>query len=54
MHANIGKTDKVIHFILGGIIIVAGIIFKSCIGMAGLIPIIFTLAGFRLLPWKRK
>jgi hypothetical protein len=48
------KTDKIIHFVLGGIVIIAGIIFKSWIGLLGMIPVVATLAGLSLLPGKRK
>lgn len=46
MKCNIGKADKIIRFILGGAIIIAGIIFKSWLGLIGLIPIITALVGW--------
>jgi hypothetical protein len=48
------KTDKIIHFSLGGAVMIAGIILKSWIGLAGLIPVIAALTGLSFLPGKRK
>jgi hypothetical protein len=39
MNKNIGNTDKVIRYILGAAIIIAGIYFKSWWGVIGIIPI---------------
>lgn len=40
MNKNVGKTDKVIRYILGAAIIIAGIYFKSWWGVIGIIPIV--------------
>ena len=46
MKSNIGKADKIIRFVLGGAIIIAGIFFKSWLGLIGLIPIVTALVGW--------
>ncbi|BFN37790.1 DUF2892 domain-containing protein [Fidelibacter multiformis] len=38
MKANVGKTDRVIRILLGGIIIIAGILYNSWWGAIGAIP----------------
>jgi hypothetical protein len=43
MQSNIGTTDRAIRFIVGIVIILAGIYFKTWWGAIGLIPI---LTGF--------
>ncbi len=40
MKSNVGKTDKIIRYILGAGIIIAGIVFKSWFGVIGLVPIL--------------
>ncbi len=45
MKRNVGNTDKVIRIILGLLIGAAGIIFKSWLGLFGIIPIITALTG---------
>ena len=42
MQPNIGKTDRIIRFIVGVVIILAGIYFETWWGAIGLIP---TLTG---------
>ncbi len=46
MKCNVGKTDKIVRVILGIVIGVIGIYFKSWWGLIGLIPIITALVGF--------
>lgn len=46
MSINIGKTDKGIRILLGILIILAAIIFKSWWGLAGLV-----LIGTALVNW---
>ena len=40
MKSNIGKSDKSIRLILGGIIVALGIYFQSWWGAIGIIPIL--------------
>ena len=40
MKCNVGKTDKMFRIILGVVIILAGIYFKSWWGAVGVIPIV--------------
>ncbi len=40
MKSNVGKTDKIIRYILGVAIIITGIVFKSWFGVIGLVPIL--------------
>jgi hypothetical protein len=51
MKSNIGKRDKMIRFILGGIIIILGIIMKNAWGLTGLIPVITVLISWCPLYW---
>jgi hypothetical protein len=39
MIKNVGSIDRIIRFIIGGVILLAGIIFGSLWGLIGLIPI---------------
>ena len=48
MKKNIGKFDRTLRIILGLIIIALGIVFKSFLGLIGLIPLI--TATFGLCP----
>ncbi|HDZ42212.1 MAG TPA: DUF2892 domain-containing protein [Bacteroidetes bacterium] len=45
MKRNVGKNDRLIHIILGIIIIALGIIFKSWMGLFGIIPLVTGLTG---------
>lgn len=40
MKCNVGKVDKLIRYIIGVIIIAAGIYFKSWWGAIGIVPIL--------------
>ncbi len=40
MKCNVGRTDRIFRIILGVIIILAGIYFKSWWGAVGLVPIV--------------
>ena len=46
MKANMGSIDRIIRIILGIVIIALGIVFKSFLGLIGLIPLITALFGF--------
>lgn len=46
MKANIGKTDKAIRIVLGGVIIGAGIYYQSWWGLIGLVPVATALINF--------
>lgn len=43
MKSNVGKTDMIIRIILGVIIIVLGIVYKSWWGVIGIVPILTAL-----------
>ncbi|MEN6319707.1 MAG: DUF2892 domain-containing protein [Syntrophaceae bacterium] len=40
MKCNVGKTDRTIRIVLGLVVIMAGIYFKSWWGVIGLVPIL--------------
>ncbi|MBP7496070.1 MAG: DUF2892 domain-containing protein [Bacteroidales bacterium] len=46
MKCNIGKTDKIIRWIIGIVIIALGLYFRSWWGLIGLIPILTAIFGF--------
>jgi len=46
LKCNIGKTDKILRFILGLVIIGIGVYFKSWWGLIGLIPILTAVIGW--------
>ncbi len=48
MKCNVGKTDRMFRIILGVIIILAGVYFKSWWGAVGLLPIV--TGSFRWCP----
>lgn len=48
MKCNVGKTDRVLRFITGTIIILAGFYFKSWLGIIGVVPML--TATFRICP----
>jgi hypothetical protein len=46
MKCNVGKTDKIIRWVIGLGILGAGAYFKSWLGLLGLIPIITAIIGW--------
>ncbi|MBU0713292.1 DUF2892 domain-containing protein [bacterium] len=46
MKCNVGKTDKIIRWIIGIVAIALGIFFKSWWGAVGLIPIVTASMSF--------
>ena len=46
MKKNVGKTDKMIRWVIGLLIIAAGVYYQSWWGVLGLIPIITAGMGF--------
>jgi len=46
MEKNIGKTDRLIRIIIGVLIVLAGIYFKTWWGTVGLLPIVAALLRF--------
>ena len=46
MKSNIGNIDKLIRIIVGLLIIIAGVYFKSWWGLIGIIPIIVVVIGW--------
>jgi hypothetical protein len=49
MKCNVGKADKTIRIVLGLVIGIAGLYFKSWWGLVGIIPIATALVGRCLL-----
>jgi hypothetical protein len=45
MEKNIGKIDKWIRIVIGVVVLVIGMIYKSWWGLLGLIPIITAVVG---------
>ena len=46
MKCNVGKTDKIIRWVIGIVAIVLGVYFKNWWGAVGLIPIVTASMGF--------
>ena len=46
MKTNVGKIDRIIRAIIGVVIIILGIYFKSWWGLIGLIPLAVAAIGF--------
>lgn len=46
MQKNVGKTDKIIRIVLGLVIILLGVVYKSWWGVIGLLPIATAAIGF--------
>jgi hypothetical protein len=48
MKCNVGKTDRILRFVIGIIICAAGFYFKCWLGVIGIVPIL--TAVFRFCP----
>lgn len=46
MKANVGSADRLVRIVLGVLIVVAGLYFKSWWGIIGIVPIITGLLNF--------
>jgi hypothetical protein len=46
MTCNIGKTDRIVRFVVGAAIIVAGLLAGSWLALIGLIPIVTAAVRF--------
>ncbi len=46
MKCNVGGTDRIIRIIMGVVIILAGVYFKSWWGVVGIVPILTALIKF--------
>jgi hypothetical protein len=46
MKCNVGKTDKIIRYAIGAIIIIVGFAQNSWWGLIGLVPIITAFIGY--------
>jgi len=46
MKCNVGKTDKIIRWIIGIVIVALGLYYKSWWGLLAIIPILTALFGF--------
>ncbi len=45
MIKNIGSVDRIIRIALGAAILIAGVVFKSWLGLIGLIPLATAAVG---------
>lgn len=46
MKTNVGSTDRIVRLVLGVVIILLGIYFKSWWGIIGIVPVITGLLNF--------
>jgi len=46
MKCNVGKTDKRVRAVVGVVIIVIGVYFKSWWGAIGILPLLTAITGF--------
>lgn len=46
MKKNIGKVDSMVRILLGIVIVIVGLYFKSWWGLVGLIPVITGIIGW--------
>ena len=46
MKKNVGDGDKIVRYILGAVIIAAGVYFNSWWGLVGVVPIFTALMGW--------
>jgi predicted RND superfamily exporter protein len=46
MKKNVGSADKIIRIIVGIIIIILGLVFKSWWGIIGILPILTAMIGW--------
>ena len=46
MEVNVGKTDKLMRFIVAIVIAIAGIYFKSWWGLVSIVPLLTALISF--------
>ena len=46
MQYNVGKADKIVRIIIGLVIIILGLYFKSWWGAIGLVPLLTALVGW--------
>lgn len=46
MKCNVGKTDKIIRWVIGIVIAALGLYYKSWWGLLALIPILTAIFGF--------
>ncbi len=49
MKCNVGKTDKIIRWVIGIIIAALGLYYKSWWGLLAIIPIFTAIFGFCML-----
>lgn len=42
---NVGKTDKIVRIVIGVLIIAAGFVFNTWLGLIGIIPILTAVFG---------
>lgn len=43
---NVGKIDRVIRLVVGLVIIIAGIVAKSWLGLIGIVPLATAIFGY--------
>lgn len=46
MKTNVGSADRIVRLVLGAVIILLGIYFKSWWGIIGIVPVITGLLNF--------
>lgn len=46
MKANVGSADRIVRLVLGVVIILLGVYFKSWWGIVGIVPVITALLNF--------
>jgi hypothetical protein len=46
MKRNVGKTDRIIRIVIGILIAVAGVVFKSWWGLLAIIPLFTGIVGW--------
>lgn len=46
MKANVGKADRAVRFVLGALIVAAGVYFKSWFGVIGIVFMVTALIRF--------
>jgi hypothetical protein len=44
--ANVGRTERIVRFLVGAAIVVVGVVYQSWWGLVGLVPIATALVGW--------
>ncbi len=51
MKCNVGKTDRIVRLILGLVVAISGIVFKSWLGLVGVVLVFTALVKWCPLYW---